>query len=202
MSSGGSGPQRTVVAEAEEALRAGRLVVIPTDTVYGVAALPGVPGAVEALFAAKGRPEDKAIPVLGASAADLEAVARFDDAAQRIAARFWPGPLTLVLPRAEAFMVDLGGRDGDTVAVRVPSHDVALELLGRCGPLAVTSANRSGQPEASTVDGARAVLGDAVSIYLDGGECAGVPSTVASLVGGLNVLRPGPLSEEDLRASL
>ena len=184
---------------AEEALRAGRLVVIPTDTVYGVAALPGV---AEDLFAAKGRPEDKAIPVLGARAADLESIAEFDERATRIAARFWPGPLTLVLPRAPGFTVDLGGIDAETVAVRVPAHDVALELLDRSGPLAVTSANRSGEPAATTVHHARAALGDAVAVYVDAGECGGAPSTVASLVGELRLLRPGPVDEEGLRRSL
>jgi L-threonylcarbamoyladenylate synthase len=190
------------VDKAEEALRAGRLVVIPTDTVYGVAALLGVAKAVRALFAAKGRPEDKAIPVLGASAVDLKAIAVFDGRAQRMAERFWPGPLTLVLPRAPDFTVDLGGTDPETVAVRIPAHDVALELLGRCGPLAVTSANRSGEPAAVTVDRARAALGDSVAVYVDAGECRGAPSTIASLVGELKLLRSGPVDEEDLRGSL
>jgi tRNA threonylcarbamoyl adenosine modification protein (Sua5/YciO/YrdC/YwlC family) len=188
--------------EAEEALRGGGLVVMPTDTVYGLAALPGVAEAVEALFAAKGRPENKAIPVLGASAVDLKAIAVFDGRANRIAARFWPGPLTLVLPRSRDFTVDLGGADPETVAVRVPAHDVALDLLDRCGPLAVTSANRSGEPDAVTVQQARAALGDSAAVYVDAGECGGGPSTIASLVGDLKLLRLGSVDERELRASL
>ena len=184
---------------AEEALRAGRLVVIPTDTVYGVAARPDIPGAIAAIFEAKGRPEDKAIPILGASRDDLEVVALFDDAARRLAERFWPGPLTLVLSRASDFEVDLGGTDPGTIAVRVPAHDVAIELLRRSGPLAVTSANRSGAPASTTVEQARSSLGDSVAVYLDAGVCDDEPSTVAVVAGGLRVLRPGPVSEDELR---
>jgi L-threonylcarbamoyladenylate synthase len=186
--------------ELEAALRElaeGGLVVIPTDTVYGVAALPRVPGAVEAVFEAKGRPEDKPLPVLGASLADLTAVAIFSDRARR-AARHWPGPLTLVLPRAPGFDVDLGGDGSEGVAVRVPASAVALSLLRLSGPLAVTSANLSGRPPATTVDEARAVLGARVRVFLDEGVCAGRPSTVVSLLDGPRLLRAGALPFDGL----
>lgn len=191
------------VERALEALRAGGLVVLPTDTVYGVGCLPGAPGGIAALFAAKGRPRAKAIPVLGARRADLAAVAVFDARADALAARFWPGPLTLVLPRAPGFDHDLGGEDLATVALRVPAHPLARALLSASGPLAVTSANRSGEPPAATVEQARAALGGAVAVYLDGGPSTGEPSTVARLTaGGVEVLRAGALDAAALNAAL
>lgn len=179
-----------------EALENGRLVVIPTDTVYGVAALVSIEEAVRALFVAKGRPESKAVPVLAGSIEDLERLAEFDERARRVGTELWPGPLTLVLRRRPDFTVDLGGTETETVAARVPDHPVALELLGRSGPLAVTSANRSGEPPATTLDAARAALGASVAVYVEGGTCSGAPSTVASLVGGVEILRPGPVGAE------
>jgi tRNA threonylcarbamoyl adenosine modification protein (Sua5/YciO/YrdC/YwlC family) len=191
------------VERALAALKAGSLVVLPTDTVYGVGCAPFAPGGIESLFAAKGRPRDKAIPVLGASLEDLRAVAVFDARAEALAARFWPGPLTLVLPRAPGFTHDLGGDDPATVAVRVPAHHLARALLTAAGPLAVTSANRSGEPPAATVEQARAALGNTVAVYLDGGPSAGEPSTVARLTrAGAEVLRPGAVTLADLDAAL
>ena len=184
--------------DAEAALRAGGAIVVPTDTVYGLAALPDVPGAVDALFRAKGRAEDKPIPILGAAVDDLHAVAALDERARRLGARFWPGPLTLVLPRAPGFNVVLGRGDADTVAVRVPAHPVALELLRMAGPLAVTSANRSGEAPATTVDEARSALGAAVRVFLDGGKCDGAPSTIVALAPGFRLLREGALTQDDL----
>ena len=186
------------VETALEALRTGRLVVIPTDTVYGVAASPADASAVQAIFRLKGRPADKPLPVLGADIGSLRSVATFDERAERMAARFWPGPLTLVLPRATGFDADLGGKDGGSVAVRVPASEVARSLLADSGPLAVTSANLSGAPDSSTVAEARAALGDAVAVYLDGGPSEGTPSTVVSLIGDLAILRGGALSANDL----
>lgn len=183
---------------ALEALRAGKLVVVPTDTIYGVAALPEVPGAVEAVFRAKGRPDDKPLPVLAAARQDLEPVVLFDDRAQRVADRFWPGPLTLVLPRAAGFEHDLGGRDRSSLAVRVPASDVTRALLARSGPLAVTSANRSGRPAATTVVEARAALGDEVAVYVDDGPARGRESTILSLLGEPEVLRVGALEADEL----
>jgi L-threonylcarbamoyladenylate synthase len=181
---------------AVAALESGSIVVIPTDTVYGIGALPHLPGAIEAIFRAKGRPEDKPLPVLGASTADLAAIVEFDDRAQGLARRFWPGPLTLVLPRAPGFEADLGGTGATAVGVRVPAFDLALELLVRTGPLAVTSANKSGDAPATTAEAARRALGDAVEVVIDGGLRGGVPSTVLSLVDEPEIIRAGPLDEQ------
>lgn len=179
---------------AGAALRIGRLVVLPTDTVYGVGALPRSRGGVAAIFAAKGRSEEKAIPVLAASSEELADVVVFDDRARVLARAFWPGPLTLVMRRHPAWPYDLGGSDFSTVAVRVPQNEVALGLLERTGPLAVTSANRSDEPAATTVARARSALGDAVAVYLDGGSCEGAPSSVVAVVGEVQMLREGAVS--------
>lgn len=191
----------TELAQAIIALEAGELVVVPTDTVYGVAAHLKVEGAVGRLFWVKGRPADKAIPILGTSLHDLGQVAEFSPSAAALAQEFWPGPLTLVLPRAKGFEVDLGGEDPTSVAVRIPDDRLTLSLLAQTGPLAVTSANRSGEPAATTVEAARAALGDRVTTYLDGGEMQGQGSTVVSLMGDPICLRGGDLPfEEVLRA--
>jgi L-threonylcarbamoyladenylate synthase len=178
---------------ASAALRRGRLVVLPTDTVYGVGALPRSHGGVAAIFEAKGREPDKPIPVLAAGAEDLTEVVVFDERAHVLGAALWPGPLTLVLPRRADWPFDLGG-DAATIAVRVPSNELARTLLERTGPLAVTSANLSGRSPAATVAEARTVLGDKVSVYLDGGRCSAPPSTIVSLTDEVRVLREGPIS--------
>ncbi|HEX2240255.1 MAG TPA: L-threonylcarbamoyladenylate synthase [Actinomycetota bacterium] len=183
---------------AVAALRAGKLVVMPTDTVYGVAAALDVPDAIAAIFALKGRSEDRPLPVLGASSQALESIVAFDDRARRLADKFWPGPLTLVLPRAAEFGADLGAGAEDSVGVRVPGSELALQLLKSSGPLAVTSANRSGEPAAATVAEARASLGDGVAVYLDEGPAQGTESTVLSLVGEPTILRPGALNADEL----
>jgi L-threonylcarbamoyladenylate synthase len=182
------------IERAAAALRDGKLVVLPTDTVYGIGALPGTSDAIKMIYRAKGRPATKPIAVLGASIGDLRRVAAFDDRARSLAEQHWPGPLTLVLPRAPGFSADLGGGGSQGVAVRVPASKPALELLGLAGPTAVTSANRSGEAPAQTVEQARAELGEWVDVFVDGGLCAGEPSTVISLLGELEVLRPGPIS--------
>ncbi len=187
---------------AVESLRRGGVVVLPTDTVYGIGALPDRPDAVAKIFAAKGRPEDKALPVLGASLEDLAPVAILDAGALALAERYWPGPLTLVLSRTETFTADLGGSDDRTIAVRIPENDVALALLRAAGPLAVTSANRSGEDPAGDVETARRAFGDAVDVYLDGGPSDGRASTVASLLDGLTILRAGAVTEDELRQVL
>lgn len=176
-----------------EALGAGDVAVVPTDTVYGLAGVPTNPGAVTRIFKLKGRPEDKPLPVLGNGVGQLESVARFDDLALRLAEAFWPGPLTIVLPRAPGFAADLGGSQVDTVAVRVPDRELCLSLLRATGPLAVTSANLSGRPPATTAEQARALF-DSIPV-LDGGACDGSPSTIVDLVGSPKILRSGPLDE-------
>ncbi len=188
--------------DAVTALRAGEVIVIPTDTVYGLACLPRLPAAVQKIFELKGRPESKPLPVLGDGIRALENVASFDERAVALARTYWPGPLTLVLPRATSFTYDLGGDDTSTVAVRVPQNATALELLGATGPLAVTSANRSGEDPATTVDEARAVFGEAVAAYVGDDGGLGRPSTVVSLVGPARILREGALSATELLDSL
>jgi tRNA threonylcarbamoyl adenosine modification protein (Sua5/YciO/YrdC/YwlC family) len=183
----------STIEEAAEALLAGHLVVIPTDTVYGIAARLDRPEAISAIFAAKDRPPDKPIPVLGSSSEQLGSVARFDDRARTLAGRFWPGPLTMILPRAEGFEVDLGGNESRTVGVRVPKEPRCLDLLRTTGPLAVTSANLSGGKDATTIAEARDALGDTVDVYVDGGRCVGVPSTIVFLAGERRLLREGTI---------
>jgi L-threonylcarbamoyladenylate synthase len=180
------------IAAAAAAIRAGATAVIPTDTVYGLAATPASAGAI---FGIKNRPRAKALPVLAAGAGALAGIAELDDVAQGLAAKAWPGPLTIVVRRAAAFTADLGG-DEETVAVRVPAHEVALELLRATGPLAVTSANVSGEPPATTCEAACALAPGAVC--LDGGTCDGEPSTVVTLVGEPAVLREGALPADDV----
>lgn len=188
----------TSAAEIAAALAAGEVAILPTDTVYGLAASPRAPAAIARVFALKGRPGDKALPVLAASLDDLASVAVITPAAAAVARRFWPGPVTIVVERAAGFDPDLGGPGDGTVAVRIPDCKPALEVLAAAGPLAVTSANRSGAPPATTADGARAAFGDAVVHVLDGGTSAGTPSTVVSLVGGPRLLRSGALDPDSV----
>jgi L-threonylcarbamoyladenylate synthase len=189
----------TAVTEAAAVLEQGGVVVVPTDTVYGLAASISQDRAIRRIFELKDRPADRALPVL---APDTEAAMRIgvlDAGALSLASRFWPGPLTLVVRRTPGFDVDLGGRDDDTVGVRVPDHPMTLELLSLAGPLAVTSANRTGRSPAQSAAQARRdlAIGDDVMV-LDGGHLNGAPSTVVSLVGDPWVLREGVLSRGDL----
>ena len=186
-------------------LRAGELVAFPTDTVYGVGAIVWDVAAVGKLYAAKLRALDKAIPVLLADPADIALVARnLPPEALRIAQHFWPGPLTLVLPRAER-VPEVVTAGGSTVAVRVPDHDIARALIRAVGaPLATTSANLSGQTSPITAQEVAAQLGDRIALILDGGRClGGVPSTVLDLTQSQpRVLRSGPISLEQILAIL
>jgi L-threonylcarbamoyladenylate synthase len=186
---------------AASAVQAGQLVVLPTDTVYGVGADAFNPAAVTALLAAKGRGRNVPPPVLvgsvRAAAALTQSLGAFG---QDLIDEFWPGPLTLVFRSSPTLVWDLGDTMG-TVAVRMPLHPVALDLLRRTGPMAVSSANRHSLPAASTVDEAQTQLGEAISVYLDGGACAdNVPSTILDLTGTVpRVLRAGALSVDALR---
>jgi L-threonylcarbamoyladenylate synthase len=188
----------TAIESALEELRAGRVAVIPTDTVYGLAAACG---AAPALFTLKRRPQTRALPVLASSVSELERVATFSEAARRIAGKLWPGPLTLVLAREPSFHADLGG-DGATIAVRVPAHEVVLELLARSGPVAVTSANLTGESPATTVAEARATFAPEIRAFLDGGRCDGAPSSVVSVTDDLSLLRAGPVTLAEVRQAL
>ena len=188
---------------AVDALARGLVVVVPTDTVYGVAARPDLPDAIDRVFELKGRERRKALPVLGYDINSLRDVVDFDDRAALLAESFWPGPLTLVLARKVGWTHDVGGGTGDSVAVRVPAADETRELLRATGSLAVTSANRSGEPPLTTAAAARELFGDSVAVYLDGGPSrTGAASTVVSLVGELSILRAGPIDESELRQKL
>ena len=192
--------ERAVGGAAEAALR-GALIVFPTDTVYGIGTRPDDPDATDRLFAAKGRERDLGLPVLAATRAGAEEVALLDDRARVLASRFWPGPLSIVCPRTERSRSWALGSDVATVAVRVPHHPLALALLALTGPLATTSANRSGKPTPSTCDALRSVFGDAVDVYLCQEQpLEGRASTVVDLTGSdLTIVREGDLGERELR---
>ncbi len=185
---------------AHAALTAGELVVLPTDTVYGLAADAFSPAAVQRLLDAKGRDRSMPPPVLVGAASTLEAlVAELPTWLRRLTEVEWPGPLTVVCRQQPSLSWDLG-ETHDTVAVRMPDDPVTLALLRRTGPLAVSSANLTGQPAATTVQEARTMLGDKVSVYLDGGPSrGGVPSTILDTTGTApRVLRQGALPVERL----
>lgn len=181
------------IDDAVDALRRGEVVVIPTDTVYGVAVDPFVDGATQRLFDAKRRPRDVTLPVLVGDPADVTKVAIVTPLAEALIEAHWPGALTIVLPRRDDVSFDLGTNEA-TVGVRCPDHSVVRELCARIGPLAVTSANLHGQPTPATADEVARELGDAVSVVVDGGACSGEPSTVVDCTGDrVIVLRSGAL---------
>lgn len=189
---------------ARSAIGRGELVVIPTDTVYGLAADAFSPKAVQRLLDAKGRTRQSPPPVLIPSTATLEALATdIPDSARALVQEFWPGGLTLILPATPSLAWDLGDTGG-TVALRMPADDLALELLADTGPLAVSSANLTGQPAAMTAANAVAMLGDSVSVYLDGGaRTGGLASTIVDATdpsGVVRIVRQGAVSAERLRA--
>ena len=185
------------------ALREGRLVLLPTETVYGLAADAGDPRAVAAIYAAKGRP---AFNPLIAHVADVEAARRiavFSPEAEILAAAFWPGPLTLVLPVQPGGRVcDLARAGLDTVAVRVPAHPLARQVLEAFGgPVAAPSANRSGRPSPTTFEAAVSETGEAAAVALDGGPCeVGLESTVVALLDAPRLLRPGRVTRDQIEA--
>ncbi len=190
---------------AIELLRQGQVIALPTDTVYGVAADGLNPAAIERLYVVKERPRDKAIPLLLASAGDLAQVAaQVHEAARILAAKFWPGALTLVV-HAQAIVPSVLRAERDSVAVRVPDHPIPRELarvLGR--PLAATSANISGGRDPSTAQEVEAQLGGRLALILDGGRVGGgVPSTVVDVsITPPRVLRQGALAIEEIERAL
>jgi L-threonylcarbamoyladenylate synthase len=189
---------------ATTAIRAGELVVLPTDTVYGLAADAFDPAAVRRLLAAKGRGPEMPPPVLVGSAATLDALASNVPSWTRdLVGHYWPGPLTVVVREQSSLQWDLGKTRG-TVAVRMPHNPVALELLGRTGPLAVSSANTTGRPAATDADGAAEMLADSVAVILDGGPTSDDrPSTIVDCTASRpRVLRVGAVAVEELRAVL
>jgi tRNA threonylcarbamoyl adenosine modification protein (Sua5/YciO/YrdC/YwlC family) len=182
--------------DALVALRAGRVVAIPTDTVYGVAA---VLSAAPSLFAVKQRPREVALPVLIGDEAQLAGIVQlpFPAAVDELTATWWPGPLTIVFDRDPSFTVDLGGdaQSSRTVGVRLPASDIVRTLCHEVGPLAVTSANLHGRPTPPDAAGIEAELGDSVAVVVDGGTCTGAPSTVVRIEndGTVTVLREGAI---------
>lgn len=185
---------------AAGAVAGGEIVVLPTDTVYGVGADAFNPEAVARLLAAKGRGREVPPPVLVASASMMAALAQpMPDWVDALTARFWPGGLTLVARAQPSLMWDLGETNG-TVALRIPDHPVALELLAATGPLAVTSANLHGEPPGATARATREQLGESVSVYLEAGELpGGTPSTIVDATGTApRVLREGAIGVSEL----
>ena len=186
--------------EAVVVLRDGGLVAFPTDTVYGLGALAANGDAIEAIYRAKARPPEKSIPVLVAGWAHVDGIALPTDRAERLAAAFWPGPLTIVLKRDPRLARSVG--PGGTVGVRAPNHAAALELLRSAGPLATSSANRSGEPSLRTAAEVLAILQGRIHLVVDGGESpGGLPSTVVDCTGELPVLvRDGQVGLQDILA--
>ena len=191
-----------VLQQAAALLRAGELIAFPTDTVYGVGTLFSRPAAVERIYLAKGRPESKGIPLLLASPADLPLVAaEVNESAACLAAAFWPGPLTLVLPKTPA--VPAAVSSSSTVAVRIPNHPLARALIAAAGePLAVTSANRSGKFPTTDPDVVLQTLGGQIAALLNGGLApGGTPSTIVDCsLHPPRILRPGPISGHAISA--
>ena len=197
----GTGPDLdAALGAAAAALAAGGVVGIPTETVYGLAAAPGVEGATEAVFALKGRPGEAALPVLVAGLDQADAAGEMEGAAGELAARLWPGGLTIVVRRRPGIEWDLGG-DPATIGLRCPDHEVARELCRRCGPLVATSANRHGEPALAGAD--EVVDAFPGLVVVDGGVCRGVASTVVDLTGDEpRLLRVGAVPWEDVLAAL
>ena len=172
---------------AAEALSQGGLVVIPTDTVYGVASSLS-PEAVRKLFALKRRPLEKPMALLVSSRQAAEELAVFGERASDAADESWPGALTLVLPTKPG-VERVEGAIGDSVGLRVPDHEFTRDLLTATGPLVVTSANLTDEPTGSSIDEVATALGESVSLYIDGGSLTGAPSKVVSFIGEPNTIR-------------
>jgi tRNA threonylcarbamoyl adenosine modification protein (Sua5/YciO/YrdC/YwlC family) len=193
--------RETAIEAAARAVQQGGLVILPTDTVYGIGADAFDHAAVQALLDAKGRGREMPPPVLVSAVTTLEALASGVPAyVESLTEEFWPGALTLVCHAHSSLQWDLGDTRG-TVAVRMPDHEVAIELLSRTGPLAVSSANKTGLPAATDADAAEAMLGNDVAVILDAGPTPGAePSTIVDVtaMGGGRLLRQGALSLERL----
>jgi L-threonylcarbamoyladenylate synthase len=183
-----------------DAVMRGGVVAVPTDTVYGLACHPDHPEAAERIFQIKRRPPEMELSLLGATAADMQRYGRLRDnpAAARLAERFWPGPLSIIVPAAEPRHPAIP-RHGASISLRVPAHPGLRALLERTGPLATTSANRHGEPAAATAEEVERLLGAEVDAILDGGPAAGLPSTIIDCsVDPPRLLRTGPLGADEL----
>lgn len=186
--------------EAAAAVRRGEVVVLPTDTVYGIGADAFSPSAVMSLQEAKGRGRSKPPPVLVGAPTTLHGIiANMPQVGWELVDAFWPGGLTIIAMHQPTLRWDLGDTRG-TVAVRMPLHPVAIELLNETGPMAVSSANRTTEPPTTEVDAAMKQLGEAVAIYLDGGPGGTTPSTIVDVTGPRpRLLREGALTLAELR---
>jgi L-threonylcarbamoyladenylate synthase len=191
----GDPPPAAAVELAVEALSGGDIIGLPTDTVYGLAAYPFRTGASDRLFRVKARPRNVALPVLVADEDQaLGLCTAVPKAARRLMEQFWPGPLTLVLPRRPDLDADLGADDA-TIGVRCPAHPVPLAICRRLGPIATTSANRHGEPPLTTAQALVESLGPEVALVLDAGRCDQPASTVVDCTGeATKLLREGPIS--------
>ena len=195
---GGTVPWWPAVDEVVRVLRDGGSVVLPTDTVYGLAVAADRPGAVGALAALKDRAAEQPVAVLVATVRQAEQVGELPAWARPLVERWWPGPLTLVLRRRPGLAWDLGEPAG-TVGIRVPDHELVRAIAAGVGPLATTSANRHGRPTPPTAEAAAAALSAPPDLVVDGGPCAGTASTVVDATGdGPVILRQGPLSEDEV----
>lgn len=196
----GDPPPEAAVSAAAQSLAAGFPVGLPTDTVYGLAVDPFVAGAADRVFEAKRRPRDVSLPVLVTGAEQALSLASAVPAgAVRLMERFWPGPLTIVLPTRPDLGADLGDEEA-TIGVRSPSHPVPLALCARVGPLATTSANVHGEPTLQTAAEVEEAFGALVPIVLDGGRCEGAPSTVIDFTGEVpKLLREGRIPWADVQ---
>jgi L-threonylcarbamoyladenylate synthase len=194
----GEPPPPASIAAAVRALRDGDVVGVPTDTVYGLAADPWHSGAADRLFLVKGRPRRVELPVLVASEAQaLDLATAVPDCALRLMTRFWPGALTIVLPRREDVTADLGDED-ETIGLRCPDHPVPLAVCRVLGPIATTSANRHGSEPVTTAAAVAATL-PGVALVLDAGPCNRPASTVVDATGEVpKLLRPGSIPWEDI----
>jgi len=192
-------------AEAVELLRAGGIVAVPTDTVYGIAADMALPDAIERLFAAKGRAPEKAVAVLLADAAQAAELGVLSPAASVLAERFWPGGLTLVLPvRHEARLPRVLAGGAPTIGVRVPDHPTPRALAAVLGPLPTTSANRSGEADARDAQEILERLGDSLALVLDSGPIRGGPAStvVDCTLEWPSILREGAIPAASIAAAL
>ena len=199
----GDPPPPTAVLAAVRALAQGTPIAIPTDTVYGLAVDPFKPGAADRLFAVKRRPRDVSLPLLVTGIEQALTVATaVPPLALELMARYWPGALTIVVPARPGTGADLGD-DDLTVGLRSPDHPVPLALCAAAGPLATTSANHHGEEPLTTAEAVEASFGDALPVVLDGGVCAGSPSTVVDCTGQeLKLLREGRIPWADLLAAV
>jgi len=198
-------PQRDAIDEAAKWIRAGYVVAIPTDTLYGLAADPFSAAAVARVFDVKGRAADRALPLIAADVAQIASrLGRLSEMAMRLADRFWPGPLTLLMPAARQLAREVSGETG-TVGVRVPADAIARAVCAACGhPVTATSANLSGAPAAATADDVEDALGDRIEFMLDAGPTpGGAPSTIVDVTAGEpRLVRAGAIAWEEIQAWL